>query len=575
MQQGDGTLGLMNVPAEPPSVRAAMIQQPHRSALSVVLIHLVLAVFFLSPAWIRPDSVGVYSWLRSATFDGDLLFFNEWSRFGMMGEGFPFFKEVTERGTVANHWWIGTSILAAPFYVVSKFVAGASESLFPRDGFFGVYSAVLAWSTVLFGILSLIISLRLLETETDIVSRDRTLIHLAILFGTPLFWYEFRYPLGTHLAATVCIGVLIFLLARGEPQRRACLLAIGMTIGLAMATRMQHVVLIPAVVYLFWRRGLLGQSWTWVTAGMLPPLLAQAIAWRIVYGSALGPLVSGASLEGVTWMPFRHLAVLPVLFSSYHGLFSWCPITVLAIAGWLLRIRRGNAPLAATMLLMFLAEWLANGVFDRYFWGGLSFGPRRFTDLAVPFALGLGWFAGAVDRRIAYPTILLCTTWTVLLTTGAMAGTIDLARYLSFSKLVRLAMTVPDWSGLTRALSHAPAFDARLAASSVVAVLIIAGIALVTLGLPGFRARVAATLGYLILFCAALATTAPATAKRSAGASQAFRIDLRRAAGFGPLIDQRTLLLDELTYFRETGQAGKAATTAEEISRIDELLRAQ
>ena len=144
--------------------------------------------------WIRPDSVGVYSWPLSATFDGDLLFFNERGRFGMIGEGFPFFKEVTERGTVANHWWIGTSINCRAFLHCCEILSSAFESLFPRDGFFGVYSAFLAWTTVLFGALSFILGLRLLEIETDIVAGGRTTIHLAILsvlrcsgtsFGTP------------------------------------------------------------------------------------------------------------------------------------------------------------------------------------------------------------------------------------------------------------------------------------------------------------------------------------------------------------------------------------------------------
>ncbi|MDX1584407.1 MAG: hypothetical protein R3338_12485, partial [Thermoanaerobaculia bacterium] len=84
---------------------------------TIFLVHVVAGFIFLSPAYIRPDSVGVASWLRSAVIDQDLLFFNEWKMFGLVVDGATMFKEVGESGALANHWWIGFSILAAAPYV--------------------------------------------------------------------------------------------------------------------------------------------------------------------------------------------------------------------------------------------------------------------------------------------------------------------------------------------------------------------------------------------------------------------------------------------------------------------------
>ena len=36
---------------------------------------------------------------------------------------------------------------------------------------------------------------------------------------------------------------------------------------------------------------------------------------------------------------------------------------------------------------MFVGEWIANGTLDRYFWGGMSFGGRRFVDVTKPAGL--------------------------------------------------------------------------------------------------------------------------------------------------------------------------------------------
>jgi hypothetical protein len=99
----------------------------------------------------------------------------------------------------------------------------------------------------------------------------------------------------------------------------------------------------------------------------------------------LGPVTRGANLQGVTWMPFQNITLGQVLFSSYHGLFAWSPIVVVAIIGWLVA-PRADREIALACILMFAAEWIANGTLDRYFWGGMSFGGRRFVDLTVPFA---------------------------------------------------------------------------------------------------------------------------------------------------------------------------------------------
>ena len=55
-----------------------------REAVVLAAALVIIAIIFLSPAYIRPDSVGVYSYLRSAVFDRDLLFFDEWNAFGLI-----------------------------------------------------------------------------------------------------------------------------------------------------------------------------------------------------------------------------------------------------------------------------------------------------------------------------------------------------------------------------------------------------------------------------------------------------------------------------------------------------------
>src|SRR5437867_6559137 len=170
-----------------------------RAALVSLAIHAAAAFVFLSPGYIRPDSVGIYSYLRSAFLDRNLLFVDEWEKFGMVANGFTYFKEVTPLGTLANHWWVGTSILSAPFYAAAHAITLLVPSL-GGDGFFGLYGATLAWSSVLFGALASLAGDALLRRYAGTLSAGKRLLALAAIgLGTPFFWYELRFPLGAQV----------------------------------------------------------------------------------------------------------------------------------------------------------------------------------------------------------------------------------------------------------------------------------------------------------------------------------------------------------------------------------------
>lgn len=298
-----------------------------RCAVSIFAAHVLLGLLLLSPAFIRPDSVAVYAYAQSMVHDGDFSFFNEWSSFGMIRDGVTYFSEVTRTGALANHWWIGTSMLSLPFYV---------EGLrFADEG------SIFAWCSVLFAAAALSIACMF-------VSSQRTLALIATSLGTPLFWYTFRFPLGTHAAGALSVALIFAALFRSDSGTAA-----GLASALAIVTRLQHVVLLPAVVVIgiVQRRP---RSW-WLSAigaGALP-IAAQAIAWFAIYGTPFGPLTRGANLQGVTWMPFQHFALLDVLFSSYHGLIAWSPVAAIAIIGWFM------APTRDRQLALACPAWQA------------------------------------------------------------------------------------------------------------------------------------------------------------------------------------------------------------------------
>jgi hypothetical protein len=536
----------------------------------IVLAHVGLGFLLLSPGYIRPDSVGTLAYLRSAVIDGDLLFLNEWALFRMIGDGFTFYKEVTPLGTVANHWGIGTSIFLSPFYVALHAIALMMGTAQQEAGFFGVYGDGLAWCTVLFAIAALVLAARSIEAVGGSVA-DAGAAIFFIWIGTPLLWYEYRYPFGTHVIGAFAVAVIVWLICARPLQRRRTQLALGVAFGLAVATRIQHGVLLIPLLFLFWRSGLGWRCVVRFAAGAVPAAAAQALTWTILYGTPWGPVFSGSNLEGSTWAPFARFTFIEVLFSSYHGLLSWSPVILLALVGLIIRARRGDT-LAWTFLLMFIVTWAANSTLDRYFWGGLAFGGRRFVDLSALFAVGLFWFLRDVPRRVAFPAAFAASAWNIGLTLAAITGKLDLLRDVAPGELVRAVFAgyasvrdLPHRLGSPIVVENALSVNAL----ALLVVLAVAGLMIVLvrryLVLPASLLLVTAWVVILVALHAPTRERAPEDLVR-------YRIDSYRAARLGPLFDQRSLLREELAYYERTGRNRLGRATAAEIRQIEQLI---
>ncbi len=449
---------------------------PSRVEAFFVAAQLMLGLVLLSPVFIAPDAVATYSWLRSAVFDHDFLFFNEWAMFGLIQRGVTLFKVMTALGTLANHWGIGTSLVAAPFYLVIRVAAWLYGVPAQAEGLFGIYGLGLAWITVAFGAVILLLLRRMIQREGG-TSTEIWVALAGLWLGTPLFYYQYRLPLGTHLFGALWIALVCWVLQRHDEENPR-LAAAGFALGLGIATRLQHVVLIPAIIWWLWRRRVRPRDWLRFAAAMMPGLVCQWIAWQIVYGSPAGPVIGGANPAGPTWAAFDQLAFGRVLFSSFHGLLPWSPVLALAIAGWVWRIRRGSR-LAEMLALMFLMELIANSTFDRYWWGGSGFGGRRFVDLAVPFGMGIFWFLSAIRKRVALPLVGTSVLWSAGLMVSAATGRLGLASDVAPAELIRAAFEGLTFRGVTTRTLNGPLFHpqavpaALISLGCVVAVLLV------------------------------------------------------------------------------------------------------
>jgi hypothetical protein len=190
------------------------------------------------------------------------------------------------------------------------------------------------------------------------------------------------------------IALLLYLCLRWRAAwtaRRAALL--GAVLGLAGLVRVQDLGfwIVPVIVG-WWSGALQSRRDAWrvavYTAAAATVFVPQLVVWASIYGSPWR-VPQGGDFLRLSVIRFWH-----ILFATYHGLLAWSPVVAVAIAGWIVLIRRSaSRGLGIALVAGFLIQWFVNALpYD--WWAGWSFGARRFVDCVPLIAIGLAAIAG-------------------------------------------------------------------------------------------------------------------------------------------------------------------------------------
>jgi hypothetical protein len=376
----------------------------------------LLAVLFLltlplSNPWVRGDGVGYYAFARSMLIEHRLDFTKDWQsantsfrmgRLDAQGNVLP--AEYTATGHLDNHFTIGPAILWSPFLVV----AHASVLLYdrlgghvPADGFSRPYLVAMAVGTAVYGFLALVISF--VVARKYVSERWAFLATLGIWFASSLPVYMYFNPSWSHAHSAFAVALFLWYWIRTRTARTLPQwIILGAISGLMIEVYYVSgvLMLLPLLESLrgYWkaRKGLgmtaIGSLFVGnlvFAAALIAVFSPTLITKRIIYGSYLK---SGYEHLWVWTSP----SLLKVCFSADHGLFSWTPILLAAVAGLLLLWRR-DRELAMYLILVFAALLYTIGCYED--WDGLSsFGNRFFITLTPMFVLGLAVFFDALEH---------------------------------------------------------------------------------------------------------------------------------------------------------------------------------
>jgi hypothetical protein len=397
-----------------------------------ILVLLFLLTLPLINPWVRGDGVGYYAFARSILIEHRLDFTKDWlaanpsfrmSRTDAQGRLLP--DQYTITGHLDNHFSVGPAILWSPFLIVAHLGVLVWDRLgghVPADGYSQPYLVAMATGTATYGFLAVLISFLL--ARRCVPEGWAFLAALGIWFGSSLPVYMYFNPSWSHAHAAFSVAVFLWYWTSTREARTP---KQWMILG-ALGGLMLDVYYVSGVMLLF---PLLESVWgywkAWEGAGTQP--LRRLFGGNALFATTLlvafSPTVIAKHIIYGSYLKtgYEHLwawnspALLKVAFSADHGLFSWNPILVAAVAG-LFCLRLHDKNLAVYSIVVFATLLYTIGCYSN--WDGLSsFGNRFFVSLTVLFVLGLAAFfdwlarAGAVRRAaiLAWSATALLVVW--------------------------------------------------------------------------------------------------------------------------------------------------------------------
>lgn len=435
------------------------------------------------------DGTYYYCYVRSLAIDHDLDFADEYDHFGIPATQ----RQSTSTGLTANKYAIGPALLWLPFFFLAHLAALAGRALglgVNPDGYGWIYQAAISVGSILYGSAGFWLSFRSAagiirrptqpgERRTEAGMLKPAAIHAqsgsggssglpypAALAATVLIWlagnagyYMVFEPSMAHMLSLFCVAALLSIWAadlRGPcPPALQRALALGISSGMVALVRQQDalVVVLPmatigARVVHAWRIGSHRASWGWLRYGMialgtsLVVFTPQILAWNTLYGVWLASPYLADHNPAFYW---SRPQLAGVLFSSFHGLFSWHPIYLAATIGLILLYRRerwlalgGLAVLALNIYVV--AAWWA-------WWQGDSFGGRMFLSATWLWVLGLATLLdqlrGSRARRLALAIGLLLICWNGLAVVQYRLGLVPRSAPLTWQQMTIERLQLP------------------------------------------------------------------------------------------------------------------------------------
>ena len=421
----------------------ALFRLPERSpGRLIVVMGLLLALMYTAAIVFLPrrggrivvgDGVHYYVYVRSAVFDHDLQFANDYAQlYGMKTpQDIPgWMRERTVTGHVANMMSVGPPLLWLPLFLLVTGLVAAGRLIgldYPLDGFGWVFQASAGYSGIIMAIAGVWISYRLAARYFD--RAIAIWATLAVWLASSALYYSGMSPTYSHSASMFVVSAFLYVWATSlDRQTTGRYALVGLLAGFVTLVRWQDAVflIVPLVeaIWHVWRpigadagmTAIVRARRAFVRLGVcgaaaVVAFVPQMVVWEVLYGSPLTMPQTGA------WMQWSAPFWWRVLFSDLHGLFTWTPVLALAGVGMVPLFRRDRLVGTALAAALLVSLWANGSVVE--WWAGEAYGARRFVSCFPIFVLGFGGFASTWlrtrPRLLVTIAVFVALNWLLLL----------------------------------------------------------------------------------------------------------------------------------------------------------------
>jgi hypothetical protein len=354
----------------------------------LTLLALCSFLYLRHPRSLDADGIHYFAFARSLIGDRDLELANDYALLG---------QEIHAPNVLPIGAPLVWGVLLLPLYVLLSGVGAVFG--FTVSGAEPAFVAGACLVSITLGCAGLFLLYREFRGHLDPLASLLTV--LLVWFGSPLRFYMRVLPSFAH-AIEFFAAVLVLFTARrlGETGASSWALRSGLACGLVYLVRSQDgLLLIVPAVFIFdaWlghrKLDRMVREGALVLGGFASLAWIQSAVWLSMFGTPF--LVPHKLLHGEAFATPDAPKLLEMLFSDRGGLFATYPVTLLAIAGLPLALRRSR-PWAAAAMIVVLLQWRLNAsIFDWY-------QVRRFTGTIPLIALGLA----VVTPRLARAGVL-------------------------------------------------------------------------------------------------------------------------------------------------------------------------
>jgi hypothetical protein len=423
----------------------------------VLAVVALCALPLFTPRVYASDEVKYFSTLRSIYMDRDLHYENEYGYFigrdpvahaGLL----PYKNGLTPTGYRLNDAPIGSAILWAPFYILADGVVVVGRALgssVPRDGYSRPYVWAVCLASLFWGLAGLALTYRLCRAHVGRAAATWGV--LAVWFASPLVFYLYITPAMAHASSLFAVALFLWYWHRTRSERSiGQWIILGASAGLMVLVReLNWLGLLVIGVDELHRLITAGRAGLGPALTMLTRRSAGYLSFWLTVGAVVAPQFYVYHTLNGTFGPtpfvVEKFSTLPihtidVLFSGFHGLFSWHPVTLVAVVG-LVTLWLRSPVVALAGGAFFVAQVLVVGSYDTWP-GGASFGARRFVNCTPVFALGLAslfeWLrVRSGVERYARVAVSLLVVWNFGLAIQYATGLIPRDAPVQMSRIVR------------------------------------------------------------------------------------------------------------------------------------------